>query len=139
MDPELSEIRKKLVLIQKSVAGVKEALAYPPESIPNTPCFLNFIGDSDDIVRNPSERIVPHRLRMVVLVARPDLPTAEEKLEPLIGATLDAFDHNITLGGLVVDSRIARYQRVNTEWGKTPYVGIEFLLEVRPKEAFEFS
>ncbi len=134
----LDEVIGKVVEVQKTIEGVKQAYQYAPESLAELPCFLNFPA-SGELEQAPNLLIVTHTIRMQLFVRRGDLSSAEKELRPFVDRVIETFCKNIRLDGSVEYSKLRRYEYGVLTWGETPYLGITFELDATVKQAFEFS
>ena len=125
----IQSIITQLAVLQEEITGITRAYDETPDSLNEFPCFVNFIS-SGDIDYAPSQRKLQHIIKMQLRVTRADLPSAENKVRPFLDLTLDKFDTNITLNGTATRSMIIHYDYGVLPWGRTPYLGISFDIEV---------
>jgi len=132
-DPTIKEMGEKLRDTFKAIESITYGFAPHeiPETLPDTPCFVIFLGD----VKYP-ENDVAHRLKITfkvqLFVVRGDQPTALATILKYIERTGDdsfeaALQGNYRLDGKVDWAKItANSGQSSLSWGEAPYLGTEF-------------
>jgi len=134
----LETVLAQIAVIQATITGIKKVYDYAPDSVNSFPAFVSF-PNAGDINVTPSRRETRHMLKMLLLVSKGHLPSADKKLRPFVELTLDKFDQNVTIGATCAFSRIVHYDYGALTIGGQTYTGIVFDIEVVEHEAKTFT
>lgn len=138
----------KIATLQATVSGVVRAYDgnTPPESVEDTPCFVNIFGEAESqsdeatVEQSVSKEITIYPVTMLLLVNRGDLPDAATKAVPFVDRTLALFRANVTLGGLVTRAAVIKWRFGAFEYppGQV-WLGVRFVLQVREHAAVAYA
>lgn len=137
----LTDIRTQLARIEKTVPGVKNAFAYPPDaSIASLPAFFNRMDSGEFTTpRMMGWRETVHIIKAVCLVQyQADLEDAERKIENIVYDFTNTLDHAKTLGDTerVLDADVLRYEAgpYSMPNQEQAFIAVSFDVQVREIE-----
>ncbi len=129
MTTKVDSIIAALVVLEKAVAGVREAYDSTPETLNVFPCFRNMLRTEETGWGSFGRLEVRYNILAVCHVARVYLPSDEVLCRPIVNKFRAAVFADSTLGGLVanVEKMTATYGAA--EWADETHLVIRFELE----------
>jgi len=125
----LANILTELASAEDAIDGIEEAYSEVPESLNVFPCVINIpSGGEFDISYGGNTR---HTINATLLVARADVPSAQNQILPFIEKFITKMKEDITLNGSCESCSLTGYEDygVHTFAGQE-YFGVVFLLDI---------
>lgn len=138
---------QKLATVARDVTGilrVHSIAADGPDGLPDA------INETPAIIAYPLRMYAPpgqmnhferheYLVRMLVLAARTETPSAANRIAPMVDRLLFALAGHVTLGGQVTQTRLEAWAFGNFEYADTSYIGFQVDVLVRETTQQEYA
>lgn len=131
------EVLAALCAIERQVSGIRKVHTEEPESISETPCFINELIGGD--VNTGSIIEIYYNVNAILIVNRADSKQSALVARGFLYPVIDKFGQNIKLGKTDVECFITKYDLSFIDVAGIIYRSVTFNLKIKVKGGYSPS